>query len=189
MKIAHPNKPAAKKASIRRPNTRMRVAKKIAPTGASVFKVKSLKGLVVEDPPYSRVIVQVFDSQFSDVSDVAKHRLVSSGVKTSELMKLIKKLENIPSNDLLKAIGISSKTIERNAADKLSLAHSGSALALMEIAALAENVLGSDKEAQAWLLRPAIALENSRPIDLLTTPPGIAAVKTLLQRIDYGVYA
>jgi len=39
-----------------------------------------------------------------------------------------------------------------------------------------------------WLDRPAIALENKRPIELLRTLPGPQLVEQLLTRIEYGVY-
>jgi putative toxin-antitoxin system antitoxin component (TIGR02293 family) len=41
-----------------------------------------------------------------------------------------------------------------------------------EILAQATDVLGSQAEAEAWMERPAIGLEQHRPIDLLTTPAG-----------------
>lgn len=50
------------------------------------------------------------------------------------------------------------------------------------------GVLGLQKEAEQWLERPAISLNNRRPIDLLTTPAGVELVEDILQRLEYGVY-
>jgi putative toxin-antitoxin system antitoxin component (TIGR02293 family) len=66
---------------------------------------------------------------------------------------------------------------------------SGADLALMEVTQLAEKVLGSADEAEQWISRAAHGLEGKRPIDLLTNPSGVSAVKDLLNRIEYGVYA
>jgi putative toxin-antitoxin system antitoxin component (TIGR02293 family) len=57
-----------------------------------------------------------------------------------------------------------------------------------EILVKATAVLGSQEEAERWLERPAIGLEQRRPIDLLATPAGVRLVEELLGRIEYGVY-
>lgn len=67
-------------------------------------------------------------------------------------------------------------------------ASSNAALALIEINGLAERVLGGHAAAEHWLSEPAIGLDGQRPIDLLSSSPGIESVKDLLQRIEYGVY-
>jgi putative toxin-antitoxin system antitoxin component (TIGR02293 family) len=52
----------------------------------------------------------------------------------------------------------------------------------------AAEVLGSIEEAEQFMERPAIGLDQNRPIDLLATPAGVEMVETYLQRIKYGVY-
>lgn len=89
----------------------------------------------------------------------------------------------------LKAIGISSKTLERKENDRLNRGHSDAAYALLEVMGTAERVLGNRPLAEQWLARPALSLNGQRPLDLLTTSPGIGAVKELLGRIEYGVHA
>ena len=49
-------------------------------------------------------------------------------------------------------------------------------------------MLGSQEEAEKWLERPAIGLNQRRPIDLLATPAGVEIVEDFLQRLEYGVY-
>jgi putative toxin-antitoxin system antitoxin component (TIGR02293 family) len=49
-------------------------------------------------------------------------------------------------------------------------------------------VLGSQEEAEKWLERPAIGLDQERPIDLLTTPAGVKLVEDYLGRLEYDVY-
>ena len=58
-----------------------------------------------------------------------------------------------------------------------------------EVLAKATAVLGSRQEAEQWLNRPAIGLDQQRPIDLLATPAGAKIVEDFLTRIEFGVYA
>jgi putative toxin-antitoxin system antitoxin component (TIGR02293 family) len=51
------------------------------------------------------------------------------------------------------------------------------------------DVLGSKDAAEHWLAAPAIGLDQRQPIDLLQSSEGAELVKTLLTRMDYGVYA
>jgi len=57
-----------------------------------------------------------------------------------------------------------------------------------QILAKATAVFGSRHEAEQWLERPAIGLEQRRPIDLLSTPAGAKIVEDFLTRIEFGVY-
>ena len=57
-----------------------------------------------------------------------------------------------------------------------------------EILKKATEVFGSQSEAEAWLERPAMALERRKPIDLLSTSAGVEAVENHLTRLEYGVY-
>jgi len=50
-------------------------------------------------------------------------------------------------------------------------------------------VLGSQDEAEQWLERPAIGLNQRRPIDLLATAAGTEIVEDFLRRLECGVYA
>jgi putative toxin-antitoxin system antitoxin component (TIGR02293 family) len=57
-----------------------------------------------------------------------------------------------------------------------------------EILARATTLFGSQAVAEAWLERPAIGLDQRRPIDLMTTPEGLELVEDFLGRVEYGVY-
>lgn len=57
--------------------------------------------------------------------------------------------------------------------------------ALREYAAI---VFGSDEDGTCWFDTPAIALNRMRPADFMGTEAGRELVRTLLGRIDYGVY-
>ena len=60
---------------------------------------------------------------------------------------------------------------------------------LAEILVKATAVFGSQQEAKQWLERPAIGLDQRRPIDLLATPAGAKIVEDFLTRVEFGVYA
>ena len=51
------------------------------------------------------------------------------------------------------------------------------------------DVLSSQEAAERWLSTPALGIDGRKPIDLLQSTEGTELVKTLLTRMDYGVYA
>jgi putative toxin-antitoxin system antitoxin component (TIGR02293 family) len=92
---------------------------------------------------------------------------------------------------LASAVGMSLRTYQRHVSARtkfLSQEQSGRTWKLAEILAKATEVFGSRQEAEQWLERPAIGLNQRRPIDLLATPAGVELVETFLDRLDYGVY-
>ena len=123
------------------------------------------------------------------LSGIERHELIESGLNTSILSDAISTYKIVPRPALLSAIGLSIKTFSRNVDSKLGPKHSGAAMALIEITDAAEKVLGSRELAEDWISHPALALNGKRPLDLLTTTPGIEAVKDLLTRMEFGVYA
>jgi putative toxin-antitoxin system antitoxin component (TIGR02293 family) len=58
-----------------------------------------------------------------------------------------------------------------------------------EILAKATTVFGNQREAEEWLERPAIGLDQRRPIDLLASPAGARIVEDFLTQLEFGVYA
>lgn len=92
---------------------------------------------------------------------------------------------------LEKAVGMSLRTFQRRKdvpKKPLSPEQSGRAWKFAEILAKATAVLGSQEEAEKWLERSAIGLNQRRPIDLLSTPAGVEMVEDFLTRLEYGVY-
>lgn len=92
---------------------------------------------------------------------------------------------------LEKAVGMSLRTFQRRKdapAKPLSPEQSGRTWKFAEILAKATAMFGSQEEAEQWLERPAIGLDQRRPLDLLATPAGVELVEDFLQRLEYGVY-
>ncbi len=92
---------------------------------------------------------------------------------------------------LEKAFGISRRTYQRRKEEPdkpLSPEQSGRAWKFAEILGRAIELFGSRTEAEQWLERPAMALDDRRPIDLLSTPAGVETVEDHLTRLEYGAY-
>lgn len=121
---------------------------------------------------------------------IERHRLVSHGLPKKALEDAIAWFDEIPKQVVLDAIGISQKTVDRKETNEpLNPQHSNTLFSLLEVSSLAESTLGSKQLAEQWLNTPAIGLDGAKPISLLGTGPGVEAVKDLLARIEYGVYA
>ena len=92
---------------------------------------------------------------------------------------------------LASAIGISLRTYQRHRdtpKEALTAEQGSRTWKFAEILAQTTQLLGSQAEAERWLMQPAIGLNQHRPIDLLATAAGTEAVETLLGRLRYGVY-
>jgi len=125
-------------------------------------------------------------------STLDAHELLLDGLPGSALTHFVSHLLFIQTDSLEKAFGMSLRTFQRrkDAPDKpLSQEQSGRTWKFAEILAKATDVFGSQEEAEQWLERPAIGLDQRRPIDLLVTPAGIELVEQYLTRLAYGVYA
>ena len=120
------------------------------------------------------------------------HELLLRGLPGAAWIHLVDSLALLHDPvSLEKAVGISLRTFQRRKADPtklLSPEQSGRAWKFAEILAKATAVLGSRTEAEQWLERPAIGLDQRRPIDLLATTAGVEIVENHLERIEYGVY-
>jgi putative toxin-antitoxin system antitoxin component (TIGR02293 family) len=122
-------------------------------------------------------------------SAVAVHEALHAGLPRRALLRAIP--DGMPVPSLLPVFGISLRTFMRlkNDPDKLLDAEqSGRVWQFAELFANAEEVLGSHQRAVDWMMTPAMALENRRPIDLLTTPVGAQLVDDVIERMRYGVY-
>ncbi len=134
--------------------------------------------------------VKVLRHRLKNALDV--HEALATGLPGAALTHLIDNLVSLrdPAS-IEKAVGISRRTFQRRkVAPKkpLSQEQSGRTWTFAEILAKATAVLGSQEEAERWLERPAIGLDQRRPIDLLATPAGVRILEELLGRLDYGVY-
>jgi putative toxin-antitoxin system antitoxin component (TIGR02293 family) len=124
-------------------------------------------------------------------SELDAHKLLHRGLPRAALTNLIGKLHVIGIGDASEALGLSLRTLQRHKSSPVALLdvqQSGRTWKFAEILAKATRVLGSQDEAEQWLKRPAIGLDQQRPVDLLTTPAGVKLVEDYLGRLEYDVY-
>jgi putative toxin-antitoxin system antitoxin component (TIGR02293 family) len=120
------------------------------------------------------------------------HEMLLRGLPAKALMCLVENFVALRWDQAFeKAVGMSLRTYQRHTASSagpLSLDQTARTWKLAEIVAKAIDIFGSREEAEQWLERPAIGLNQHRPIDLLATPAGVNLVEIFLDRLDYGVY-
>ncbi|MCI0599164.1 MAG: DUF2384 domain-containing protein [Beijerinckiaceae bacterium] len=120
------------------------------------------------------------------------HDMLLKGLPGKALSHLVGNLVVLRGGaSLEKAVGMSLRTFQRRKdtpAKPLSQEQSGRTWKFAEILAKATAVLGSQKNAEQWLERPALGLNQRRPIDLLATPAGVEMVEDFLERLEFGVY-
>ena len=126
-------------------------------------------------------------------SRLEAHDMLREGLPGHALRHLVSNVVFLRAGgeSLEKAVGISLRTYQRrkDAPDKpLSPEQSGRAWKFAEILGRATQLFGSQAEAEQWLERPAMALDQRRPIDLLSTPAGVETIEDHLTRLEYGVY-
>jgi putative toxin-antitoxin system antitoxin component (TIGR02293 family) len=126
-------------------------------------------------------------------STIDAHQMLLGGLPEGALRHLLDKLLILAKTESLeKAVGMSLRTFQRlkDMPEKhLNVEQSGRAWKFASILAKATAVFGSQQEAELWLERPAVGLNQERPIDLLQTPAGVELVEDFLRRLEYGVYA
>jgi putative toxin-antitoxin system antitoxin component (TIGR02293 family) len=124
-------------------------------------------------------------------SMIGVHDAVTKGLPGEALNHLLGCLKSLPQEEVLNALGISGRTVQRRKLDPkkmLNVDQSGRTWRFAQILALASEVLGDQADAEKWLSAPAIALDQRRPIDLLSSPVGTELVEQLLRRLEWGVY-
>jgi putative toxin-antitoxin system antitoxin component (TIGR02293 family) len=121
----------------------------------------------------------VMDETDTPLADLAAHDLVTRGLPIADVRALMDRFQFIAHDTVLSTLGVSERTLQRADASGKTLAVTDQAIA----------VLGNQDAAEHWLLAPALGLSQRRPIDLLQSTEGTNLVKTLLTRMDYGVYS
>ncbi|ARU15917.1 antitoxin Xre/MbcA/ParS toxin-binding domain-containing protein [Croceicoccus marinus] len=120
------------------------------------------------------------------------HKLIQRGIPAKAVQVLVANVSSMSEKGFMeKALGMSLRTFQRSKQDEtrlLSPEQSGRTWKFVEILARATQLLGSKKDAEEWLEKPAIALDGQCPIDLMTTPAGAKLVEEHLLRLEYGVY-
>ena len=120
------------------------------------------------------------------------HDLVAKGIGVAEAKQVMAGFTVINEKQFYSVLGITPRTMQRRAASAsktLDANATDRALRLVSVMSQAQEVLGSQDAAERWLSSPAMGLDQRVPMDLLQSSEGTAMVKTLLSRMEYGVYA
>ena len=149
------------------------------------------------DPVFERTIgllggARTFKAPVTNRMDA--HEALHDGLPVGALNTLLREAPVLATSAeyLENALGMSLRTYQRRReadAKPLSAEQSNRAWKFAEILARATEILGTQDEALAWLIRPAMGLDQRRPIDLIGTAAGVELVEAHLTRMDYGVYA
>lgn len=145
-------------------------------------------------PPARGTLLEVKISTLLKVTDMTPlqtHDVVTEGLPVVLARDLMDAYDVVERDALLKAIGVSERTLVRGR-DETKLLDTNAADRLIRLASITEqaiDVLGTKEAAERWLITPAIGLDQRRPIDLLQSSEGADLVRTLLTRMDYGVYS
>jgi putative toxin-antitoxin system antitoxin component (TIGR02293 family) len=132
---------------------------------------------------------QVFKKSITSKLDV--HEVIRKGLPGGVLIYMVKHIQTMKPVDVGQAVGVSIRTVQRRTGSPqklLSQDQSGRAWKFAEVLTTATEVFGSQSEAEKWLTTPAVALDQRRPVDLLSSPAGVEMVEQLLGRLEYGVY-
>jgi putative toxin-antitoxin system antitoxin component (TIGR02293 family) len=126
-----------------------------------------------------------------NLSPLQTHDLVTEELPARTARDLMASFRFIDRGAVLRAVGISERTLQRGQAGNKLLDSNASdrALRLAAITEQAIETLGSQEAAEVWLSKPAMGLDERKPIDRLQSSEGAELVKMLLTRMDYGVYA
>ena len=120
------------------------------------------------------------------------HEVLLEGLPPQALSHLLDNLAILRRATFLeRVVGMSPRTFRHHRsapATPLSREQSGRIWRFARILAKAAAVFGSQEEAERWLERPVLGLNQHRPIDLLVTPAGFEAVCDFLQRLECGGY-
>lgn len=122
---------------------------------------------------------------------LALHLRSLEGMDAAQLRLLLGQA-NLTAEKAAPLLGVSRVTLQRYFARdrKLQIPQqvAARALRLRQVVDQAEAVLGSREAATAWLNEEQQALGHRRPLEIMSTEHGSAAVEQLLGRIEYGIY-
>ncbi len=120
------------------------------------------------------------------------HPLLMSGLPASTLIALASATTIFREKGNIPILGMSPSTfyrLQKTPDERLTTAQTAYAFQFAELYTQALDVLGTKEAADNWLQAPARILSNQKPIDLITTQPGLQKVQQYLTQMDYGVYS
>ena len=117
--------------------------------------------------------------------------IVRKGIKINAISYFVKK-SGFKRNDLLKAVGVSDRTLHRrtgNAITVLNCEESDKLYSLGAVFKHAVDVFGTEKKAQEWFYSKRPNLGNVSPISICDTIQGLKSVDSTLYKLEYGIFS
>lgn len=116
--------------------------------------------------------------------------IVRAGIPTTNAMTFLHSACSTVSFDtMIHIAGISKRTLDRRSGKRLRPDQSDRLVRIARIIDFAEESIGTQEQALAWLNIPNQALHGSRPIEVLDTDTGAKRVETVLGRLREGSVA
>lgn len=116
-------------------------------------------------------------------------QLSRKGLSFSQLKEILN-FTGISMKQIATMISLSDRQLARYTDDKiLKIDTSARLIQIVELYKFGYEVFEDKVKFQLWMNSKIRALDNQKPIGLLDTPFGIHDVKTILGRLEYGVYS
>ncbi len=114
-------------------------------------------------------------------------RRIRSGLPAESFVETAEQL-GVSQEFLASKLGLVARTLnrKRKANENLSARESERIMRVVRVWNRARSLFRSDEAIAGWLLRPAAALDQAAPLDLLDTDVGTAEVEGLITGLAYG---
>ncbi len=149
-------------------------------------------GKAVQNTGASSEVFTIDLSSPDALSSVYLQEAIRQGFSSSFVKHWVSFYPELTTDEVVESLRVSKRTYQRLlSAEPVSLSaqQSEGLLVTEHVFQRAAAVLGSREEASAWLRRPALAFDNKKPMELLSTSTGAQIVLDQLMRIEYGVLA
>lgn len=115
--------------------------------------------------------------------------LSRKGLSVKQLKEILE-FTGISMKEITQMISLSERQLARYTEDKtLRKDVSAQLIQILELYEFGYSVFEDKKKFKIWMHSEIRALDYQKPTDLLDTPFGINDVRTILGRLEYGVYS
>ncbi len=136
-----------------------------------------------------RVLKESADKPESQMTSFEKIGMIRRGISKKDLENL-KEKAGLDYNQLSKVLSVARATlINKKGDDKFDVGISEKIVGVADIYSFGYEVFEDESRFNDWIFRSNKALGGLSPYDLLDNQYGRDEVKSLIGRIDYGVYS
>ena len=152
-------------------------------------EIKDENPFLLEEPAVAYNSRQGLGLQYFPYSDWDMLRVIKEGIPKKAFDKTMQMMD-FSLNDMSDVLHISERTLRRYDENTvLSTEQSERIVELNSLYRYGKEVFGSLAGFKQWVESPILALGNKKPREFLDTSIGIHILKTILGRIEYGVYS